>query len=210
MLPPRNICHHVEGVAHKFIVHCSISFLFFVEVCELYKLCHKNQLLIWISWGSNGVKYPHTLTNREGEREKKKGRKAHGGREGEKRTGSTRPANVTRPDENVRKATVKSRRIAVSIRRDFAGFRWRYHLGFVPHHAHCHFQPSTAVGDVVLPPIGHLSIRGFRARFQCRRCAWEVTVATVGLSVARIFRPELPVAIGWIPVTVFRTLRAIL
>lgn len=46
MLPPPNICHHVEGVAHKFIVHCSISFLFSVEVCELYKLCHKNQLLI--------------------------------------------------------------------------------------------------------------------------------------------------------------------
>ena len=58
----------------------------------------------------------------------------------------------------------------------------------------------------------------FGASIRRRQCAWEVTATTVGLPEVWAIRPELPVAVGWNPVTVdrqwhfgnFTVLRAIL
>ena len=49
---------------------------------------------------------------------------------------------------------VKSHRTAASIRRDFSGFRRRYHLGFAPHDSLYIFRPITATGGADLLLIG--------------------------------------------------------
>ena len=95
--------------------------------------------------------------------------------------------------------------IAVSIGHDFVSFRWHRHLGFVLHLALCDFWLSTAVGDIVLPLIVCWRIHNFESSIQCHRCAWKVTTTTtIRLSVAWPFIFELPVAVGWISVTVDR------
>ena len=75
----------------------------------------------------------------------------------------------------------------------FAGFGWHHQLAFVPHDSLFHFRPSTAAGDIVLPLIGRWKTYSFGSSIRRHRRAWEVTTATVGLSVARTFRLKLPV-----------------
>ena len=43
----------------------------------------------------------------------------------------------------------------------FAGFRWRNHLGFVPHNSLSLFWPTTTTGGADLPLIGRWRIHGF-------------------------------------------------
>ena len=97
---------------------------------------------------------------------------------------------------------LKYRRITGSIRRDFAGFRWSHHLDFVLYLSLCHFQLTIDVGDVVFLLIGHWRIYNFGSSIRSHYRAWEVITATFGLSVAWTFSYELPVAVGWILVTV--------
>ena len=74
---------------------------------------------------------------------------------------------------------------------DSIGFWWRNWLGFVPHSALCHFWLSTAARYIVLSLISRWKTYGFGSSIRSHRRTWEVTTATIGLSVAITFRLEL-------------------
>ena len=80
---------------------------------------------------------------------------------------------------------VKSRGTAASIRRDFSGFRWCYHLSFAPHDSLCIFRPITATVGADLPLIGRWRIHSFGSSIRRHHHAWTVTTTTVGLSSAK-------------------------